>query len=239
VFSMIVEAGQVLLSRKIRRNELFQQIYFIANGSLGIVICCVAFAAMVTILESSFHMKIVLQNDSLVPGFAAVLILRELAAVVTALLLTARVGAGIAAEVGSMKISEQIDALQLLGIDPIEFIVVPRLIAGAFTGLVLTLIANAVCLFFASLVSQIYLGFTGGSFLAAMNRFASIQDLWFSLIKGVCFGCIIPIVSCYYGFTCKPGADGVGNATTKSVVVASTAIIITDFLLSYVFSHFY
>ena len=84
-----------------------------------IVIFCVSFAAMVTILESSFHMKIVIQNDSMVPGFAAMLILRELGAVVTALLVTSRVGAGIAAEIGSMKVTEQIDALKMLNIDPI------------------------------------------------------------------------------------------------------------------------
>ncbi len=239
MIGLIAETGLSLLTRRIRWRETIQQFYFIANGSLLIVLCCVAFAAMVTILESSFHMKIVLQNDSLVPGFAAVLILRELGAVVTALLLTSRVGAGIAAEVGSMKITEQIDALKLLGIDPVDFLVVPRLIACGLAGIVLTLLANAVCLFFASLVSQVYLGFTTGMFLAAMNRFASMQDVWFALIKGFCFGCIIPMVSCYFGFTCKVGADGVGNATTKSVVVASTSIIIVDFFLSYVFSHFY
>ena len=84
------------VGKKIRAKETFQQLYFVANESLGIIVLCVCFAAVVTILEASFHMKLVIQNDSMVPGFAALLIIRELAAVVTALLLTSRIGAGMA-----------------------------------------------------------------------------------------------------------------------------------------------
>ena len=86
-----------LFTKPFRLKETIQQLYFVANGSVWIIVFCVCFAAVVTILESSFHMKLVVQNDSMVPGFAALLILRELGAVVTALLLTSRVGAGIAA----------------------------------------------------------------------------------------------------------------------------------------------
>src|SRR3954462_3135161 len=123
-----------VLRGPLRLKESVQQLYFIANGSLGIIVFCVCFAAMVTILEASFHMKLVIQNDSMVPGFAALLILRELGSVVTALLITSRVGAGLAAEVGSMKITEQIDALRMLGINPVRFIVVPRFVACVWGG---------------------------------------------------------------------------------------------------------
>jgi phospholipid/cholesterol/gamma-HCH transport system permease protein len=113
-----------------RWRDVIRHIDFIANESVGIVCLCVGFAAMVTIIEASFHMKLVIHNDSMVPGFAAMLILRELGAVVVALLITSRVGAGIAAEVGTMQITEQIDALRMMGIDPIRLIVAPRLIAS-------------------------------------------------------------------------------------------------------------
>lgn len=222
-----------------RLKETVHQIFFIANGSLLIIVFCVCFAAMVTILESSFHMKIVIQNDSMVPGFAAMLILRELGAVVTALLLTSRVGAGIAAEVGSMKITEQIDALKMLGIDPVRFLVVPRFIACVLGCTALTIFANMICLYCAMLVSQSYLGFTEGDFITAMQRFVSFQDLIFAAIKGAAFGAVIPLVSCHFGFRCQAGAEGVGTATTNSVVVSSVAIIVIDFILSYTFSHFY
>ena len=226
-------------AKRFRLKEIIEQIDFVANGSLFIIVFCVAFAAMVTILESSFHMKIVIQNDSMVPGFAAMLILRELGAVVTALLLTSRVGAGIAAEVGSMKVTEQIDALKLLGISPVQYLVYPRWVACAFGTVILTLIANTACIFFSFIVSQAYLGFTSGLFLTAMTRFVGFKDLGFSLIKAFCFGSVIPLVSCYFGFNCKSGAEGVGVATTKSVVGSSIAIIAMDFFLSYLFSFFY
>lgn len=222
-----------------RKKELLQQLEFVTWQSLPVILFCVSFAAIVTIIESSFHMKIVVQNDALVPGFAALLILRELGAVVSALLLTSRVGAGLAAEVGSMQVTEQIDALKMLGIDPIRFLVVPRLIACTIGGFVLSLIANLVCLYCAMLVSEFRLGYSSGAFITGMRAFVDFQDLVFACIKGACFGAVIPLVSCYFGFRCRSGAEGVGLATTNAVVVSSVAIIVLDFMLTYTFSYFY
>lgn len=222
-----------------RFGDILRQTYFVANQSALIIVFCVSSAAMVTIIEASFHMKLVIQNDSMVPGFASLLILRELGSVVTALLVTSRVGAGLAAEVGSMKITEQIDALRMLGINPVRFIVVPRFVACILGGLVLSLIANVVCVFCAMLVSTVKLGYTAGSFLSAMRTFVHFQDLIFAAIKGAAFGAVIPIFSCYHGFRCQAGAEGVGRATTNSVVATSVAIIVIDFVLTFIFSFFY
>jgi phospholipid/cholesterol/gamma-HCH transport system permease protein len=222
-----------------RIRDIFKQLHFVANESALIVAFCVSFAAMVTIIEASFHMKLVIQNDSMVPGFASMLILRELGSVVMALLITSRVGAGYAAEVASMKVTEQIDALKMLGIDPIRFIVVPRFIACVIAGFILSILANMVCLYGAMMVSTIKLGYTAGSFVAAMRTFVSFQDLVFASIKGAVFLSVIPLFSCFYGFRCRSGAEGVGLATTNSVVATSIAIILLDFVLTYVFSNFY
>jgi phospholipid/cholesterol/gamma-HCH transport system permease protein len=222
-----------------RTKDTLVQLEFVAWQSLPVILFCVCFAAGVTIIESSFHMKIVVQNDSLVPGFASLLILRELGVVVSSLLLTSRVGAGLAAEVGSMQITEQIDALRMLGIDPIRFLVVPRLVACILGGLILSLIANLVCLYCAMLVTEAKLGYSSGMFLTGMRAFVDFRDLIFAMIKGAVFGAVIPLVSCFFGFRCQSGAEGVGLATTNSVVVASVSIIILDFCLTYLFSHFY
>lgn len=222
-----------------RFRDFIRQFYFVANESMWIVLLSVSFAAVVTILEASYHMKLVIKNDSMVPGFAALLILRELGAIVSALLLTSRVGAGYAAEVGSMKVTEQIDALKLLGINPVRYIVVPRFLACVFGGVVLSLLANVVCIYCAMLVTQVKLGYGSGVFIMAMSRFVGFQDLMFAAIKGGVFGAIIPLVACFQGFRCQPGAGGVGRATTNSVVVASILIIFADFILSYIFSNFY
>jgi phospholipid/cholesterol/gamma-HCH transport system permease protein len=239
-FLQLVAATMVQLFAHLpRRKETIQQLYFVANGSLWTIAFCVTFASIVTILESSFHMKIVIQNDSMVPGFASLLILRELGAVVTALLLTSRIGAGMAAEIGSMKVTEQIDALKMLGINPVRFLIVPRLIASTIGCVLLSIIANMICIFAAMIVADKFLGYPVGVFLTAMRRFVDFQDIVFASIKAFCFGFVIPLVSCYFGFHCKTGADGVGRATTQSVVFASVAIIVLDFVLSYTFSYFY
>lgn len=222
-----------------RKKEILEQIYFVANKSLPIILVCVSFAAIVTILEASFHMKLVIQNDFMVPGFAALLILRELGAIITALLLASRVGAGYASEIGSMKITEQVDALKMLSIDPVNYLVVPRFLGSIIGTVILTVIANIVCILAAMLICELLLGYTYAVFLTSMQRFVQFSDLIFALIKGACFGAIIPIVAAYYGFRCEAGAEGVGRATTNTVVVASMGIISMDFILSYIFSYFY
>ncbi|MCX7977563.1 MAG: ABC transporter permease [Bdellovibrionaceae bacterium] len=175
----------------------------------------------------------------MVPGFAALLILRELGAVVTALLLTSRVGAGFAAEVGTMKITEQIDALRMLGIDPINYLVVPRLIACVVGTAILSIIANMTCLLLAMVVSDWLLSYSPAMFMASMRVFVSFQDIIFATIKAAVFGAVIPLVACHMGFSCRSGADGVGRATTNAVVISSVFIIILDFVMTYGFSYFY
>lgn len=238
-FDHLVRSVAATLTPPFRWGDILAQIEFVAWQSAPVVIFSVCSAAMVTILESSYHMKLVIHNDALVPGFASLLILRELGAVVSALLLTSRVGAGLAAEVGSMQITEQVDALKLLGIDPYRFLVAPRLIACIVGGLLLSVIANLVCLYGAMLVSDWRLGYSPGVFLIGLRTFVSFRDIIFASIKGACFGAAIPLISCFFGFRCQSGAEGVGRATTNSVVVASVTIIVLDFVLSYVFSHYY
>ncbi len=237
--TLLLETIYAALTPPYRIRDTIKQLYFVANQSLFIIVFCVCFAAAVTIIEASFHMKIVIQNDSMVPGFAALLILRELGAVVSALLLTSRVGAGLAAEAGTMKITEQIDAYKMLNMDPIKYIVAPRFVACLIGGGILSIIANIICLYGAMIVSTLKLGHTVGSFIGAVTVFVKFRDLAFAAIKGVCFGATIPIFSCFYGFRCKEGAEGVGLATTNSVVATSVAILVIDFILSYVFSFFY
>ena len=138
-----------------------------------------------------------------------------------------------------MQVTEQIDALRMLGIEPIRYLVVPRLIAGITGGVLISIFANLACLYGAMLVSQYSLGFSNGSFITGVRAFVQFRDLFFAGIKGACFGAIIPLVSCYCGLRCRRGAEGVGLATTSAVVASSVTIIGLDFVLTYLFSHFY
>ncbi len=234
--SLVFKTVEGVFTPPYRPRDILNQIYFMANQSLFIIVFCVSFAAVVTIVEASYHMKLVIHDDSMVPGFASLLILRELGSVVTALLLTSRVGAGLAAEIGTMQITEQIDALKMLGIDPIRFLAVPRFVASIFSSFALSIIANLVCIFCAMLVCTLQLGFTTGAFYTAVRTFVHFHDLIMAMIKGAAFGAVIPLYSCYYGFRCRAGAEGVGLATTNSVVATSVTIIIIDFILTYFFS---
>jgi phospholipid/cholesterol/gamma-HCH transport system permease protein len=136
-----------------------------------------------------------------------------------------------------MKVTEQIDALRMLGIDPIRYLVVPRFVACVLGTVILCVIANMVCIFCAMLVSDWQLGYSPAMFLSAMRVFVKFSDLILAATKGAFFGAVIPLVACHFGFLCKPGAEGVGRATTNSVVVSSVAIIVLDFILSYTFSY--
>lgn len=228
-----------IFKRPFRFKDYLRELHFVGSESFLIVSICVSFAAIVTIIEASFHMKIVVQNDSMVPGFASLLILRELGSVITALLVGSRAGAGWAAEVSSMKNTEQIEAIQLLGISPVHYLVSPKIVGSVIGTIILGMAANIICIICAMLVTNMKLGYPISTYISMTKLFVKEQDLLFAGLKLAVFGFVIPIISCFYGFRAKMGADGVGRSTTQAVVSISVAIIFLDFILSYVFSFFY
>jgi phospholipid/cholesterol/gamma-HCH transport system permease protein len=218
-----------------RWRETVEQMYALAVQSLPVVVFSLLFLAFMLVGELSFHMKLILQQDSLVPGFTTVLLARELGPVVTCLLLTSRVGAGIAAEVGSMKITDQIDALRLLGIDPIEYLAVPRWIACVFAGVSLSLVALAVALIGGAAVASHAAGVPIRQFFNTMFVFTRYSDIVCCALKGAVFGTLLPMIAVQCGLTCRGGSQGVGEAATGAVVRGSIAIIVADFVVTYCF----
>jgi phospholipid/cholesterol/gamma-HCH transport system permease protein len=177
-----------------------------------------------------------LHTISMIPGFSGQFIFRELGIAIPALFLVAKVGAATTAEIGTMKVTEQIDALKLLGIDPVTYLVFPRFIAALISSACLTIIAVSVTLACAIAVAVNKYNFSVDEFIIALQHFIGPKDLLCSLVKGVAYGAIIPIISCTYGFRCKGGAEGVGTATTNSVVAATITVITLDLILTYVFT---
>ena len=156
----------------------------------------------------------------------------ELGPVLAALMLTGRVGAAMAAELGTMKVTEQIDALRTLATHPVDHLVVPRLIASVISAPLLTAQSVAIGIWASYLVGVKLLGIDGTYYLANMIRYTSPQDVVTGLIKATWFGVVIALVSCYKGLNCSQGAQGVGRATTEAVVVSSITILITNFFLT-------
>ncbi len=217
-----------------RRLELLiHEVYKIGVESLPVIALSLTFVGIMLILEFSFHMKLVLRQDELVPAFSTVLLLREIGPMVTCLLLSSRVGAGMAAEVGMMRLTEQIDALKTLSIHPVEYLVVPKWIATVFSAVALSVISVGVAIIGSASLASFSLSYTMGEFFNTMFTFAKFYDLIACCVKAFVFGSIIPIVACYQGFYCKRGSDGVGKAATRSVVVSSILIILLDFVLTY------
>lgn len=224
-----------LFSFRFRWRESIHQTYHIAVQSLPVIAFCLTFISLMLILEFSFHMKLVLRQDSLVPAFSTVLMIRELGPVMTCLLLSSRVGAGIAAEIGSMRITEQLDALKLLGVDKIEYLTIPRVFACIIAGISLSVISVGVAILAGASIAWASLGYSSEQFYNTMFTFARFSDLTNCMIKGAVFGGLIPIVASHQGFRCGYGSQGVGNAATNAVVHSTMLIISMDFVLTYLF----
>lgn len=222
-----------LCTIRFRFRETVDQCYAIGVQSLPVIAFSLTFLSLMVVTEFSFHMKLVLRQDSLVPSFSTVLMVRELGPTVAALLLTSRIGAGIAAEIGTMRVTEQLDTLRLLAIDPVEYLAVPRWCATVFASVTLSIVSLAVAILGGAFLASARLGYSHDEFLNTMFTFTRISDFNACLIKAVVFGTIIPMVAVHHGFRCRPGSRGVGDAATSAVVQGSVLIITADFIVTY------
>lgn len=218
---------------RFRLRQTVQQLHSIGVQSSGVIFFSLGIVSLILVLEFSFHMKLVLRQDSLVPAFSTVLLIRELGPVVTALLLVSRVGAGLAAEIATMKTTEQIDALKLLSIDPFDFLVVPRWLACWIATVSLSILAIGVAILGGASIAVLKLGYGYGEYFNTMFSFSRFSDLWGCVIKASVFGNLLPLVACYHGFRAKPGSQGVGMAATSAVVEGSIVVIVADFVVTY------
>lgn len=170
--------------------------------------------------------------EAIVPQIVVLGITRELGPVIAGLMVAGRVAAAIAAEIGTMKVTEQIDALTTLATNPIKYLVVPRLIAAVLCMPALVAIADSIGVFGGYVVATQSLGFSGGIYLKNTVDFATQQDIVSGLIKAAAFGFIIALMGCYQGFNSSGGAQGVGRATTNAVVSASILILAANYIIT-------
>jgi phospholipid/cholesterol/gamma-HCH transport system permease protein len=222
------------LGRPFGFRLLVDQIDAVGSRSLNVVSLTAIFSGMVLALQmgqflARFGAKIY------VGRIMGISLLRELGPVLTALMIGARVGAGISAEIGTMKVTDQIDAMRALGASPITELVVPRVLAITLILPVLTMLSDGVGLLGGWFVSVTQLGVAGSYFFTSLMRNLVIGDLTSGLSKSVAFGFLIGIIACHKGLSARGGADGVGRATTSAVVAASISILVADFFLTKLF----
>ena len=196
-----------------------------------IVSLCSLFIGMVLAFQSAYQMQ-KLSAEIYIASLVGLSVVREIGPVMTALIVAGRVGSAIAAELGTMKVTEQIDALQTLAVDPVRFLVVPRLL-GALAALpLLTLWADALGIFGGFLVGTIQLGILPSLYWKMTTVPLMFKDLASGLLKSVIFACVICTASCFEGFRTDGGAEGVGRSTTKAVVSSFILIIAADCLVT-------
>ena len=238
---MLLGLGQIsLLARdavtslctwKITWREFLYQLYFIGVKSQAVVLITGAFTGMVLGAQTYFQFHKV-KMDTATLAVVSVSMCDELGPVLTALMVAGRVGAAIAAEIGTMRVTEQIDALRTLATHPVDYLVVPRIAAGHIALPVLTIECISIGIGSSYLVGVYLLGIDPVYSWYNMLHFTHDIDVVIGLTKAFVYGGIIALIGCYKGMTCGLGAEGVGRATTEAVVYSSISILITNFFLT-------
>ncbi|PZO15741.1 MAG: ABC transporter permease [Leptolyngbya foveolarum] len=236
LLSAIFLGGQVLthvITKPIHRRNTIEQMSAVGPESLIIALVTALFVAMVFTIQVTREFITFGASDA-IGGVLALTLARELAPVLTAVVLAGRVGSAFAAEIGTMRVTEQIDALQMLKSDPVDYLVIPRVIACATMMPLLSIIAFITGMTGGLLVATNFYGISANVFLSSARNFLTIWDLASALIKAVIFGILIAVIGSSWGLTTTGGAKGVGQSTTTAVVTSLLAIFVTNFFLSWV-----
>jgi phospholipid/cholesterol/gamma-HCH transport system permease protein len=215
-------------------KQLWRQLVDIGYYSLPVVGMTALFTGMVLALQSYTGFTR-FNAEGAIAGVVVLSVTRELAPVLAGLMVAGRVGAAIAAEIGTMRVTEQIDALSTLSVNPFKYLIAPRLIAATIMLPILVLIGDVIGVFGGYVVAIYNLGFSEGSYLSQTWDVLEVIDVVSGLVKAAVFGFIVAILGCYHGFHSQRGAQGVGAATTNAVVSASIMILIFNYIITQVF----
>jgi phospholipid/cholesterol/gamma-HCH transport system permease protein len=214
-----------------RWNSFLKQMRFIGIRSLFVIALTAVFAGMVLALQGYYTLSR-FGSEALLGPAVALSIIRELGPVLTGLMVTGRAGSALAAELGIMRIREQIDALEVMGIPPMKFLVTPRVEAGLLAVPILTLLFDVIGIWGGYLVAVRLLGMSGGTYFGGIESAVEMHDITTGLIKSVSFGLIVTWVCTYKGYFTQRGAEGVSHATTSAVVMSSVLILVCDYFIT-------
>ncbi len=212
------------------RKIIFYQMEHIGVNSLPLVTIIAVFTGAVAAWQAAYQLK-GLAPLSFLGGSTSRAIITELGPVLTGIVIAGRVGASIAAELGTMKVTEQIDALETMAISPVRYLAMPRFLASIVMLPLLVIFADTIAVFGAFVVSNYFLGVSFSVFFHSVKRFFVFSDLIAGLVKTVFFGGVTALLGCHIGFRTEGGAEGVGLATIRSFVLSSALILILDYLL--------
>ncbi len=231
IFLLLLDAFGWLLRPPLRLGVIVRQMEFVGVQSLFVVILTGTFTGAVLALQS-YHAFRLFTAESLLGVAVGLSMTRELGPVLTSLMVTARAASAMAAELGTMRITEQIDALATMAVSPVNYLVTPRIVAGILMVPLLTVVCDVVGIAGGYAVGVGLLGVPGGTYLGRMWEAVDMEDVTQGLIKSVVFGLLLTLIGCYKGFYTTGGAEGVGRATTQAVVLASISILVSNYFLT-------
>jgi phospholipid/cholesterol/gamma-HCH transport system permease protein len=228
---LLAQIARSIVTRPIYTRDIIEQLDAIGIGSMTVVLLTGLFTGMVLALQSGLTLD-QFGARSVVGRLVSASMVKELGPVLTALMVTGRVGSGIAAELGSMVVTEQIAALRALGTDPVRKLVIPRVVAGTIMVPILTIISDGVGMIGGMVISVTHLKVAGSIYWSNVTDGLYIDDIWMGLIKPVVLGFALVTIGCHVGLRAHGGTQGVGRATTNAVVGASVVVLALDFLLT-------
>jgi phospholipid/cholesterol/gamma-HCH transport system permease protein len=233
-FRLVIQSCLGCFKKPFEFKELVKQLEVVGVQSASVVLVTAIFTGMVFSLQTYGGFQR-FQAEGYVPGVLGLALLREMIPVLCGLMVAGRVGSAMAAEIGTMKVSDQIDALEVMSTSPIQYLVVPRFLALIAMLPLLIAMGDLVGLWGGRFLITHILGDPTPGFMARVFEFLEAQDFWSGMVKAAVFGGIIASVGCFQGLSTRGGAEGVGKSTTTAVVRASLGILISDFFLSKMF----
>lgn len=216
------------------RQEIFAQMLLCGVESLPVVMVVALFTGMVLALQTGQEL-VQFQLQGTIGNIVAASICREMGPVFTAIIVAGRVGSAMAAQLGTMKVSEEIDALEAMAINPVRYLVMPRVWAFLTMLPVLTIFANLVGIFGGAMIARLQIGISYHSFFDGVLTNLELMDILNGMVKAVVFGLTIAAVACYQGLNTRGGAQGVGQATTRTMVFSFLSILVFDYFITAVF----
>jgi phospholipid/cholesterol/gamma-HCH transport system permease protein len=229
--TMLFQALMWIFVPPLKWRNIVKQLDFVGVQSLFVVILTGTFTGMVLALQSYTALKR-FGAESMVAPAVALSMARELGPVLTGLMVAGRAGSAMATELGTMRVTEQIDALTTMAVNPIRYLVTPRIVAGLLMLPILSIIATFVGIVGGYIVGVKMLGINSGVYIARTVDFLTFGDLMDGLVKSSVFGLILALVACHYGCNASGGAEGVGKAATRSVVLGCVLILASDYLMT-------
>jgi phospholipid/cholesterol/gamma-HCH transport system permease protein len=214
-----------------RLSQLFLAMDFIGVQSVFIVSLTGIFSGMVLALQTVNSLR-QFSAEGIVGSIVAISLTREISPVFASLMVTARAGSAMAAELGNMRVTEQIDALVTMGVSPVQYLLAPRMLASVLMVPLLCILYTCVGMVGAWIVSVQWLGVDPGTFLSNIEKYMVLRDFWMGEIKAAVFGFLIAAISCRQGFYASGGARGVGQATTRAVVESAVALLIANYVIT-------